>query len=134
MIMQTGEPSRLDRIEALLERFIIVGTLDRQASNERMTQFEEGLQRLERLMETNHRESHERLVELEQGLQAISRDVAVLVDTQQAAASERQELREATLGIANLLASLDSDRPTVLRKLNSIEGKVDRLLDSGNNV
>lgn len=31
-------------------------------------------------------------------------------------------------GVINLLASLDEDRPTVLRKLNSIENKVDRLL------
>ena len=31
-------------------------------------------------------------------------------------------------GVNNLLASLDSDRPTILRKLNSIETKVDRLL------
>lgn len=51
------------------------------------------------------------------------------------AADERRELREATLrldrvveGIANLLSSLDEDRPTILRKLNSIENKVDRLL------
>jgi phosphoglycerate dehydrogenase-like enzyme len=63
-------------------------------------------------------------------LLALSRDVSRLVDTVSAAAQERQELREATLGIANLLASLDSDRPTIFRKLNSIENKVDRLLES----
>ncbi len=32
-------------------------------------------------------------------------------------------------GMARMLASLDDDRPTVLRKLNAIEGKVDRLLE-----
>ncbi len=69
----------------------------------------------------------------------------------QAAADERAELRlamgdvqEAILdlrqivirladiqnGITNLLARLDDDRPTILRKLNSIEDKVDRLLDN----
>lgn len=42
--------------------------------------------------------------------------------------AEREELRQATIGIANLLASLDEDRPTILRKLSSIENKVDRLL------
>jgi uncharacterized membrane protein YccC len=31
-------------------------------------------------------------------------------------------------GVINLLASLNEDRPTVLRKLNSIENKADRLL------
>lgn len=54
------------------------------------------------------------------------------------ARQERQELREAILrltsvqeGIANLLSSLDSDRPTILRKLTTIENKVDRLLERG---
>lgn len=53
----------------------------------------------------------------------------------QAAADERAELRQAMIrladsqvGIANILASLDSDRPTILRKLNAIENKIDRLL------
>lgn len=47
------------------------------------------------------------------------------------ARAEREELRRATIGIANLLSSLDSDRPTILRKLNTIENKVDRLLQTG---
>ncbi|MFB2918352.1 hypothetical protein [Aerosakkonema funiforme] len=44
------------------------------------------------------------------------------------AQAEREELRQATIGIANLLASLDQDRPTILRKLTAIENKVDRIL------
>ncbi|MCU0568201.1 MAG: hypothetical protein MUF49_16585 [Oculatellaceae cyanobacterium Prado106] len=51
-----------------------------------------------------------------------------LFHMQESATEERQELRQATIGIANLLSSLDEDRPTILRKLNSIENKVDRLL------
>lgn len=47
------------------------------------------------------------------------------------ARQEREELRQATIGVANLLSSLDSDRPTILRKLNTIENKVDRLLQTG---
>jgi exonuclease VII small subunit len=39
-----------------------------------------------------------------------------------------QRLTTVQEGVINLLASLDEDRPTVLRKLNSIESKVDRLL------
>lgn len=36
-------------------------------------------------------------------------------------------------GLANMLSSIDEDRPTVLRRLMSIENKVDRMLekDSG---
>ena len=48
------------------------------------------------------------------------------------ARAEREELRKATIGIANLLASLDSDRPTILRKLSTIENKVDLLLKREN--
>ena len=39
-----------------------------------------------------------------------------------------QRLTTLQEGVINLLASLDEDRPTILRKLNSIENKVDRLL------
>ena len=33
-------------------------------------------------------------------------------------------------GVSRLLASLDDDRPTILRRLNSIENKIDQLLDT----
>ena len=44
-----------------------------------------------------------------------------------------QRLTTLNEGVVNLLSSLDSDRPTILRKLNTIANKVDRLLsaDSG---
>ena len=32
-------------------------------------------------------------------------------------------------GIANLVSSLDEDRPTLLRKLNTIENKIDQILE-----
>ncbi|MBW4474857.1 MAG: hypothetical protein KME45_31435 [Stenomitos rutilans HA7619-LM2] len=40
-----------------------------------------------------------------------------------------ERLTNLQVGISRMLASLDEDRPTVLRKLNAIEGKVDRLLE-----
>jgi ABC-type transporter Mla subunit MlaD len=45
-----------------------------------------------------------------------------------AATAERQEFRQAMMGLANLLSAIDETRPTVLQKLNRIEDKVDRLL------
>ena len=73
-------------------------------------------------------------------IQALGHDIAELRLTVregfEQSSEERAQLRQATLGIANLLASLDSDvettaygRPTILRKLNAIENKVDRLLE-----
>ena len=41
----------------------------------------------------------------------------------------QRQLIQTQRGIANLVSSLDEDRPTVLRKLTAIENKVDTLLD-----
>lgn len=66
--------------------------------------------------------------------------VKAILDAMAETQVERQELREATVrlsdvveGIANWLTRLDENQPTILRKLNNIENKVDRLLerDSG---
>lgn len=62
----------------------------------------------------------------------LTNDVNALTEAGRQATEERAELRQATIGIANLLSSLDEDRPTVLRKLSTIENKVDRLLERGN--
>jgi DNA repair exonuclease SbcCD ATPase subunit len=101
-----------------LDRFAATVAMSIQASDERMS-------RMERRFEENNA--------------AISRDITQLVATQQEALRERQELREAMIrladtqeGIARLLGSLDEDRPTILRKLNTIEGKVDSLLQQQN--
>lgn len=65
--------------------------------------------------------------------QATGRDIAQLVATQQESSRVLNEamtrLAATQEGIARLLVSLDDDRPTILRKLNSIEGKVDQLLE-----
>ena len=81
---------------------------------------------LQQLVESNAR-----------AIQALADDTAefklAVAESHQQAAEERAELRQATIGIANLLSSLDSDRPTILRKLSIIENKVDRILERGNN-
>ncbi len=41
----------------------------------------------------------------------------------------QRQLIQTQRGIANLLSSLDEDRPTVLRKLTAIENKVDTLIE-----
>jgi len=98
--MTTSQPDRLDRIETLLEQ-----TAQRVDSN--------------------------------------SRAIQAILDAMVSDREQRSELREATArteeaiarittlneGVVNLLASLDENRPTVLRKLNDLERKVDRLLE-----
>jgi len=93
-----ASPDRLDRIEAILEQ-----TAQRVDSNARSIQA------------------------LGDRIAEVTNDIAELKEIQAEAQEERRELRQATLGIANLVASLDEDRPTIFQKLNSIERKVDRL-------
>ncbi len=82
---------------------------------------------LKQLVESNSRA----IQALSDTIAELTNDVSTLVEESRQAQEERAELRQATLGIANLLASLDEDRPTILRKLTSIENKVDQLLDRG---
>jgi chromosome segregation ATPase len=129
--------------EETLDRFAATVATSIAAGNERLTRIEAIQESNARAIAANtelikanaERASHfdEQMDELTAVTQAISRDLAQLIATQQAgqqaAEQERAELRQATLGIANLLASLDEDRPTVFRKLNAIENKIDRLLE-----
>lgn len=118
--MQASDLSeRLSQIENLLERSIA-------ASDQRLTRLEqamaasnERLTRTEQIVDSNSR-----------SIQALADRISELAHVQEEATDERRELREAMLrlegvaqGIANLLSSLDQDRPTVLRKVNSIENK-----------
>lgn len=87
--------------------------------------------------------------ELQQIVESNARAIQAMLDAQASDRLEREEYRDranATIvrldtaiqrlttlneGVVNLLSSLDEDRPTVLRKLNAIENKVDLLLERG---
>lgn len=71
--------------------------------------------------------------ELRQLIEANARAIQAQVDS---SAADRAQMKEAIItltniqqGMGNLLGSLDEDRPTILRRLMSIENKVDRLLE-----
>ncbi|AFZ38398.1 hypothetical protein Sta7437_4978 (plasmid) [Stanieria cyanosphaera PCC 7437] len=42
----------------------------------------------------------------------------------------QRQVTQIQRGLANLVSSLDEDRPTVLRKLTTIENKIDRILEN----
>jgi seryl-tRNA synthetase len=116
--MTQAQPDRLDRIEALVE------------SNARAIQgFGDEITEFKRVVATDHEQAQAER-------QALSRDVSQLVATQEQNSRELNQamirLADTQEGIARLLSSLDEDRPTILRKLNVIEGKVDSLLQQGN--
>jgi len=87
--------------------------------------------------------------ELRQLVESNARTAQAMLDTIADARLEREELREGMItlqqgmgqlqeamvrltniqqGVSNLLASLDEDRPTILRKLTTIENKLDQVL------
>lgn len=93
--MTTNQPDKLSQIENFLQSFITNNQLERQverqASNERLT-------RIEQLVDSNSR-----------SIQALADRISELSNNIDEATEERAELRRATIGITNLLSSLDSD-------------------------
>lgn len=87
-------------------------------------------QELQQIVESNSRS----IQALGDRIAELTHDIEELKDIQREAVEERAELRQATLGIANLLGSLDEDRPTILGRLSRIENKVDRLLQQQRNI
>ena len=95
---------RLDRIEKLLESVI-----QRTDSNARTIQGILEQQATDQLKREEEKAQHsERMRFLEEN---------------------QRQLIQTQRGIANLVSSLDEDRPTVLRKLTVIENKVDGLIE-----
>ena len=80
--------------------------------------------------------------EIKQLMESNAKTVQAMLDEIADARQERQELREGMVqlqnavakltniqeSMANLLVSLDGDRPTILKKLTAIECKLDQLL------
>jgi 2C-methyl-D-erythritol 2,4-cyclodiphosphate synthase len=80
--------------------------------------------------------------ELKQLIEINAKTAQAMLDEIADARQERQELREGMIqlqnavvrltnlqeGIANLLVSVDGDRPTILKKLTAIENKLNQLL------
>ncbi len=95
---------RLDRIERLLESVI-----QRTDSNARTIQGILEQQATDRLKREEEKAQHE------ERMRFLEENQRQIIQTQR--------------GIANLVSSLDEDRPTILRKLTAIENKVDSLIE-----
>ncbi len=121
---------RLDRMEALLSETI------------------QGLVETRKITEANSRdiaetrraiaETRESIAETKQITESNARAIQAMVEARATEnlkhEQQMQELasimnRVVTLqdGLGNMMANIDSDRPTILRKLNTIENKVDKL-------
>jgi chromosome segregation ATPase len=83
-------------------------------TDEELKQLIESNPRATQAMLDNIAEARLELQELGEGMVQLQNAVVQLINVQS--------------GIPNLLTSLDEERPTVLRKLTTIENKLDRLL------
>ena len=102
------------------------------------------IQGLADVIAADKQEQKERYARMDNLIESNSRSIQGLTDmvvTDKLEQAERNAKLDKTLekltalneGVVNLLSSMDEDRPTVLRKLNAIENKVDRLLERPEN-
>ncbi len=98
------------------------------------------IQATQREMQATQREMQVTLRETQNLAQSIARGVQAMQDKalsdelkreEERALHEAQmaELRSISRGLVNMLSSIDEDRPTILRKLNTIESKTDTIID-----
>lgn len=72
---------------------------------------------------TDRLEHEERIARLEALSRQHQEQMRFLEETQ-------RQVNQTQMGIANLLGKIDEDRPTVLRKLTTIENKIDQIIES----
>jgi hypothetical protein len=81
--------------------------------------------------------------ELQQLVASNARTIQAMLEQQETSRlrheEQMDEIRQAMLrlsrveeGLINMVVAIDEDRPTVLRRLTSIENKVDRILEKEN--
>ena len=83
--------------------------------------------------------------ELQQLVASNDRTIQAMLEQQETTRLRHEEqideIRQAMLrlerveeGLINMMVSIDDDRPTVMRRLMSIENKVDRILEKDNGI
>ncbi|MEL6438076.1 MAG: hypothetical protein AAFQ80_02300 [Cyanobacteria bacterium J06621_8] len=119
MTSSSGNNSdRIDRIEKLFEQNEIrLGRLilQQESDNRRILAMERTVQAMLEQRATDRLEHEERMKRLE--------DTVIRLDDTVARLTRIEEAQN------RMLASMDEDRPTVLRKLTAIENKVDSLIE-----
>ena len=106
---------------------------ERQAAAKERQELRQLIEGNARAIQANADKEAQERQQLRQLIEANARAIQAHVDS---SAADRAQMKEAIItltniqqGMANLLGSLDEDRPTILRRLMSIENKVDRLLE-----
>ena len=118
---------RLDRIEKLFEQNEIrLGRmiLQQESDNRRMLSIERTVQAMLEQRATDKLEHEERMLVAEERMRVTEERMNRLEDV----VTRLTRIEEAQ---NKMLANLDEDRPTILRRLMAIENKVDTLIERG---
>jgi hypothetical protein len=127
---------------------IIISQREMQADRQEMQVYlrdmqadrQQEMQAYQREMQADRQEMQASLRETQNLAQSIARGVQAMQDkalsdelkrAEERALQEAQlaELKDISRGLVNMLSSIDEDRPTILRKLNTIENKTDTIID-----
>jgi DNA-binding FrmR family transcriptional regulator len=138
--------NRLDRIEIALEG-LISGLQETKAGLEETRAIANSNSRAIQAMIEQQSESKNELAETRAIANSNSRAIQAMIEQQvtdrlkreeEKAENERRirlieetqrDLARTSSGVVRLLAAMDEDRPTILRRLMTIEDKVDRILE-----
>ena len=131
----------------LIMQSMAVNQLAIQTSQSDMQSIQQEIQTAQSDMQATQREIQATMQETQQIVQSISRGVQAMQEKALTDELKREEEKAATLqrtleheqrmqrledisaGLIRLYGSLDEDRPTVFRALNTIDRKVDTILD-----
>lgn len=94
-----------------------------QAIGQRIDSNSRSIQAMIEQRATDRLEHEERIARLEELSRQHQEQMRFNEETQ-------RQVTQTQRGIANLVSSLDEDRPTVLRKLTAIENKIDQIIES----
>lgn len=137
---------RLDRIEVALER-LIDGLAETKARLEETRAIANSNSRTIRAMIEQQAENRSDLEETKAIANSNARAIQAMIEQQATDSLRREEekaenerrirlmeetqrdLANTSSGVVRLLAAMDEDRPTILRRLMTIENKVDRILE-----
>lgn len=124
----------------LIMQSIAVNQLALQTTHSDMQSNQRSMQAIQSEIQVNQREMQATLKETQLLAQSIARGVQAMQDKALSDELKRDEeraehqarmlkLERISEGLVNMLVAVDDDRPTILRKLNTIEDKADAIIE-----
>ena len=117
----TSSSDRLNRIEALLERFIDANVTDRQASNERITRIEQSMQ-----------EGSQRMTQIEQSMLEGSQRMTQIEQSMLEGSERLTRIEQITESNNRFLESFSTDLRRYTDSMNNLATRIDGVIATSN--